>query len=551
MNTQRLIALLAFSVGCGGSDDPSIEAETDGGTLPVAPDGGADPTQPIGGGCDPMKIPSQEACVLHESLGIFVSPEGNDTNPGTRAKPLRSVGKGIEAAGLAKRRVYVCAGAYVEPTLVLQDGIAMFGNLSCASGQWAVTTQHTIVTSTSTVAARASNIATETRIEGVDLTAAAGVAPGESSIALVAEGSPGLHFVGSSLIAQDAASGANGVEGPQFPDNSAALAGEAAAPERACTPGTGPLGQTVYSCPGRATAAGGAGTCSVAGVQLATNPGGAGGASVAHEGFSIGGGVVLVRRVSNFTVPASYAENADGLPGVATAATTAGTNATYGAAATDTTPSSTIQAVTGATPGAAANGGNAPQVGSFMATGYVPADGVAGADGAPGQGGGGGAGTRPSAVGAGAYRTGTSGSGGGAGGCPGLAGTPGSGGGASIAILAFASPMRIETTLLRAGRGGTGGAGALGSLPRAGGQAGGASGSAGAAGGTGGASGWSGHGGSGPSFAVAWSGAAVAPSADSKVEFAAPREGQPALSGNGKTIPAASPGLAAAVYAIE
>ncbi len=557
MKTSSIPVILAHLIGCGSEDGTAVVANPDAATsVPASPDAGQADVPPLQGGCDNDALPSANPCVLHESIGVFVSILGNDTNPGTRALPFRTIVKGIEGGKATNRRVYVCAAAYTEPTLTLQQDVAVHGNLTCAGGQWAVGTQHTAVFSTSTVAARATGIATDTRVEGVDLTAAPGVVPGESSIALIAENSPGLHFVSGALVAQDGADGADGVEGAQVPETPAGFGGEAVAPERACTVQAGPI-VNVYACPGRSTAAGGGGTCSIAGIDVAANPGGAGGSSAPHRGLSITAPpnppLFIVRRASSFTIPVYYFENNDGLPEVGTLATTAGSRATYGSAAGDTVPTANTPAVPGAAGTDGANGAGAAQIGALAASGYVPAGGAAGANGAPGQGGGGGAGATPTSIADGAYRTGSSGAGGGAGGCAGLAGTPGSGGGASIALLATRSPMRLETTLLRASRGGIGGRGALGSGPRAGGS-GGAGGSgygAGAAGGSGGAAGWSGHGGSGPSFAVAWSGAAVVPSADSKVEVAAPREGRPALSADGKTIPTALPGLAAAIYPID
>lgn len=564
MNTSRLLALLVLTAGCGGAADDVPDSAADAGpddAGPAAPPplgSGQPEVPPLQGGCNAASQPAEDPCVLHESIGVFVSAQGNDANVGTRALPLRSLAKGMDSAKASGRRLYVCAETYAEPTLTLQQGVAVYGNLSCAGGSWAVTTQHATLASTATVAALAKDIATETRIEGLDLTAAAATTPGDSSIALIAEDAPGLHFVRSALVAQDGADGADGAAGLQFPEPGTSFDGAPAAPERTCAEAPGAI--FPYTCNGAAEAPGGTGTCRVMGVEIPTNPGGTGGAAAVHKvttTFGTFGATTVYERTKPRCFadqPCVFTANANGNPAAATAETNAGASATYGNTVSSIDPSNMTAASAGAPGQAGLDGAAGARIGQLSAGGYVPAAGAVGSNGSAGQGGGGGAGVRPHAGLANGYRTGRSGSGGGAGGCPGLAGSAGGGGGASIALLATRSPMQLETTVLRAGRGGVGGRGTLGSAPTAGGNAGVTSSGQpgpGAAGGTGGASGWSGPGGTGPSFAIVWSGAVVAPSADSKLEPAAPRDGQPALEGGGKTIPAALPGLAAAVYPME
>jgi hypothetical protein len=103
------------------------------------------------------------------------------------------------------------------------------------------------------------------------------------------------------------------------------------------------------------------------------------------------------------------------------------------------------------------------------------------------------------------YR-GLTGGAGGAGGCPALAGAAGKGGGASVAILAFESPFRLESSMIASGRGGDGGAAGFSSRPTFGSAGGSAPNDSearnGAPGGRGGNAGASGSGAGGPSFGI-------------------------------------------------
>jgi hypothetical protein len=536
-------------VACGGSDDGAASeappaAGADGGApvVVVPPD-----AAPIGGGCDVSKLPSDDACVLHESVGVFVSAKGADANDGSRLRPYATIAKGIEAAKATSRRVYVCAESYAETSLVLANGISMFGNLTCAGAIWTVGTTHAVLNASANPAARATDIVTETRIEGLDLVAPAGAASGESSIGLIVQGSNGLHFMHSAITAQSGGAGANGVEGVQFPG---AFDGEEGANVGSCTP-NGANAITPFSCPNRRQALGGAGVCEAGGVQIPTNPGGIGGAPAALAR----NGSVYEYAESRFCGVVGggtcWITNDRGYPIAGSAATATGANATY-APGRSITPSSTSIAATGAPGASGSDGANAVSLGAISAAGYLAANGVVGGNGEPGQGGGGGyaGGVTPLMfITPPQYASGPGGGGGGSGGCPGVAGSAGAGGGASIAILSSNSSLHLDGTVLTAGVGGMGGQGNLGSAPTAGGMPGVGAGSSAAAGGTGGVAGWSGHGASGPSFAIAWTTAQPVVAADSTLTVPPPSAGQAALTGNGKTIPAMPAAVAEKVHA--
>jgi hypothetical protein len=92
-----------------GFCDPVADAGGDGsvadGSLDSSVDAKAD-AEPPPPGCDtpnePLKNP--EKCLV-DSFGVFVSPTGDDGNPGTKAKPFKTLGK---ALGAKRSRVVVC-----------------------------------------------------------------------------------------------------------------------------------------------------------------------------------------------------------------------------------------------------------------------------------------------------------------------------------------------------------------------------------------------------------------------------------------------------------
>ena len=100
--------LLALAFGALSGCNPSLSNYCAPGTPECTPsDGGGGPDGPGAGrsdafpdvrGCDPSKSPSEEACVVAEAYGIFVSPAGSDGSAGTRSAPLATLGHGMDVA---------------------------------------------------------------------------------------------------------------------------------------------------------------------------------------------------------------------------------------------------------------------------------------------------------------------------------------------------------------------------------------------------------------------------------------------------------------------
>ena len=461
--TSLALVLAAFvGTACGSSSSDGASSPA-----PARPGDDAAKAPPVNG--------TPDASEITEAFGVFVAPNGRADNAGTRERPLASIQAGIDLGKRTAKRVYVCSGTFRE-ALVLADSISIIGGLDCGLSTWKLGAAPTRVEAPSSPAVRAKDIASATRIEGLDIFAPHATQPSGSSIGLLADHAKGLVIASSKITAGDGANGTDGAEGIQLVQSASARGGNAARAAICSHPDTCSfvLGSWVKPRSGYA------GTSTCAGAPghdgLPGGEGGSGGLFVSTGG--------------------SWDYYFSGLP-------TDKNAPSYGEA----------RAGTAGADGAIGTPGSA--LGALSADGYAAADGVPGTNGAPGNGGRGGRGGNPllsAGVAAPDAWRGEGGDGGGAGGCPGLAGAAGTGGGASIALALIDSPVVVDGTQLIAGKAGTAGRGTFGSDPTLGGAAG-TPWSAdpvftGRPGGQGGLAGISTNGGNGPSAAVLYSGAA-------------------------------------------
>lgn len=96
--------------------------------------------------------------------GVFVSLLGNDANPGTIDRPMRTINAAIIAARLSRidgnaRPVYVARGTYDE-TLVFQDEVSVYGAYD--PDDWSRSEDNQVTVNGGYIAAYARNISTET-----------------------------------------------------------------------------------------------------------------------------------------------------------------------------------------------------------------------------------------------------------------------------------------------------------------------------------------------------------------------------------------------------
>jgi hypothetical protein len=146
--------------------------------------------------------------------GIFVSPSGNDANPGTMAAPKRTLAAGIAAASLVDRDVYVAAGVYPE-LLTVANGVSVYGGYDSS---WqrspANTTEITgAEQAMGTLAAQATNITAPTTLQLLTLEPSDPTAPGEGSYGLEGTGDTGLVLDHVTVLAAQGTAGAAGADG--------------------------------------------------------------------------------------------------------------------------------------------------------------------------------------------------------------------------------------------------------------------------------------------------------------------------------------------------
>lgn len=383
--------------------------------------------QSSSGGCDPESTPSQDVCVITDALGVFVSPQGNDTAVGSKSDPVKTVGRALTLAKTSGKRVYACgdAGDYAESVTVgaSLDGVAVFGGFSCDDFTYVQGLKTTIVAASPT-AWIIEDLTIGAHLEDLDIQAAEASLPGESSFGLIVRDSQNVVLRRVKATAGAGAAGAKGADGVAGASGTAAGDAQDGA-DGSCSSG----GETELG--GAWTAAS---TCG--------SRGGDGG-----TGYSDG-------------------TAGDGEPGVPTTGlvTAVLDNGGSGSDDADEDGASGADGSDGA-PGAP--GAPAPLNGAFSASGFTPANGLAGSNGNPGQGGGGG-GAGPSVSN---ECRGASGGAGGMGGCGGTGGAGGGGGGASIGVFIWASSVTLDSCEFvssdggaggAGGQGGTGGAGAVG-----------------------------------------------------------------------------------------
>jgi hypothetical protein len=358
---------------------------------------------------------------LEESL--FVAPGGDDAAAGSMQAPLKTIGMAIQrATGKGKRTVLIARGAY-EETLVLPDGVSLFGGYDAATGWRRDPLDRSLraeVTAVQVVL-RAESIDRPTWVESLILRATTPALRGESTVAVLARDADSLRLRHLTLVAE---AGAPGLAGTPGSPGLRGAEGEDGAP--ACEGGLSPCG----GCGEPDFGLGGQSKCA---------DGGWGGAP------GLG------------AVPG---EDGEQMPG-------GGVGGAGGAAGTPGLPGS---GGSGGTPGTDGAGGHG--------RGWIGGDGLwRGTDGNPGAAGssggsGGGGGGGGGAIAGDCPIYGGAGAGGGAGGCGGGGGGGGQGGGGSIALLLIDSSLTVEHCVFQTDGGGAGGAGAPGGAPGVGGRSG-------------------------------------------------------------------------------
>ncbi len=391
---------------------------------------------------------------------VYASPDGSDSNPGTREQPKQTIAAAIAAAAESDASVHLAQGIYGE-TVALVGGVGLFGGFQAGSWNRDPALFPTII-SGGTTAVTGSAEASEVRIDGLTIRSADATEPGGSSYAVVLRGSQTITFHGCTIEAGSSASGTGGQDGGPGTSGSSGEPGSPGSCDDSAAPGAG----------------------------------GAGGAGQPYSGGKGGGGGFLPLFVGEDGGSGSGPDS--GVGGIG-----GGPLNARGLAGEPGGPGE---------PGPDGFGG--AELGTLNDAVYVPSNGSSGGAGGPGSGGGGGGGSSGGAGSDLVPGAGNGGGGGGGGGGPGTGASGGSGGGGSFGlVLVNTSGIVISQCVVRTEGGGSGGAGGAGGAGGLGGPSGsgerecrleiGAAGGGGV-GGAGGRGGHGGGGGGGPSIGIAW-----------------------------------------------
>ncbi len=412
-----------------------------------------------------------------EKRMVFVDgSKGQDSWGGTQDKPKRTIQAAITFAAADQKRdcVIVAAGTYLE-TLSFKSGIHVWGGYDPAKG-WKVNPMLATMVWGGSMGATAVNVSAATTVGRLDIHAAAGQKPGESSIGLFVSKSPGLSLVDVKLSAAAGAAGSNGICGGVGTAGKSGLGGVDGCFSSSVPP------------------------CNTWGTDNTCPDDPAPGAEPKVPTCGGRGDALPDFQVTADEVALGFDGKDEGEP---SCCFLAGKDAfgKGGAAGTDKQPGKPGQDGSPGKSGTDGKGGSGGMVGS---PGWLAAAGTPGGDGLDGCGGGGGGmgGRRPDAM-LTCDAEGGGGGGGGSGGRAGYGGQEGIGGGGSIALLLHKSSIQVVAGVMTAGNGGKGGNGGSGGAGGPGGKGG-----AGAGGYEGSASGGNGgHGGKGGNGGAAGGGA--------------------------------------------
>jgi hypothetical protein len=346
------------------------------------------------------------------SKAIFVSKNGNDLNPGTRALPKLTVQAAINAASVVMNHVYISEGTYDE-SITLNNGISLFGGYSANNNwvrgaQFPVTIRSNIINNGRIITVTGNNITNPTTLAYLTIQGRDTNVQSTSVYAMHCTNCTALTIRTATLLGGSAGPGAPGSAGAQ---------GD--------TGGNGANGQN--------------GTCDA---NINGAPGGPGGSSTCNRGGGYGG------------TGGRYGSNrgTDGLPG--------NFGSSGGSAGNGGDPGRAGNPGTNGAPGGPGTHGSGGNGGAVQLNFWVSANGSAGTAGEDGNGGGGGGGGGGQGCTFCDDGNGNGGGGGGAGGCAGGGGGGGSGGGSSFGLfLVNSTGITLINTTVTSGNGGTGGTG--------------------------------------------------------------------------------------------
>ncbi|MCL2722903.1 MAG: hypothetical protein FWD69_00555 [Polyangiaceae bacterium] len=486
MRTISVLAMLGGILVVGAAHAACYKTTCEGyGTCPYPDDYSKDATPDVNipDGCDATADPKDFPACLIDSYAVFIdSNNGDDSAPGTKTSPVKTITHALTLLG-DKPRIYICGDGTLTEHVELASTISLVGGYDCS---WTYTGQKPKISPTTIGPALTLTKLDQVIISDLAFEAQSATNPGESSIAVIANQS-NVNFKRCDLRAGAGQNGRDGNAG-------------VASTNYDTTKTRAPTGNSATGSTGGDSQDCSTNRCAT-GPQSGGGQGGTGGADSTNgtDGTPNNGG--------GKSGTANMDCGSGGLGGK-------GGDGTSGQSGT--TP-------TAPTPGMVTSGS-----GALGAEGiWMPAMSQTGILGSVGQGGGGGGGGDPG--------DGSAAGGGGGGGCGGCGGSPGTAaqaGGASIALISYRSQVTLAGCTLTAGQAGNGGQGAAGQSGQLGGFGGDqkSPGCQGGAGGKGGDGGSSAGGSGGIAAGILWTG--DAPPTTESTNITPGYKGNPGVGGN-------------------
>ncbi|WP_437625523.1 hypothetical protein [Sorangium sp. So ce1151] len=381
-----------------------------------------------------------------DECGVFVSEQGDDTSPGTKEAPVKTLQHAIGLAThgprngqAATRRVYACGGLF-EEAIALPSGVDLWGGRLCGDGGWWYEGSFDRPDHPTTIAPPVGIPLQVIQGEGIStifgvrvLAAEASAEDRKSSIAMILNHGAKARVMSSDVIAGNGKDGEAGKDAPSFRAMGGVEGNDGAS---ACTADAAMGALPVV-------------TVCDDGIESTGGYGGDGGLDVGGDG------------APGRPEPAENPED-------------------FGGAGLGAGSDPCTRGKDGAPGTSRGRAGGALGEGYLNKYGWIGVLGEDGETGGVGQAGGGGGGSKSRgpmyACPTSQPQSGAAGGSGGSGGCGGKGGWGGGYGGASIAIVALEdTELELAATLVVAGnggKGGVGGTGQLGGIGKAGGDGG-------------------------------------------------------------------------------
>ena len=152
--------------------------------------------------------PSAESCLVSDQYAVFVDGTAAAAGDGTQAKPFRTIGNALTAAG--GKLILVCDTTYTEQ-VTLTAGARLYGGFKCSDWSYDAGQRAVVAPSSEGYALEVDSVTEPVVIEDVEFHAADASTAGASSVAAFVSGAKDVTLRRDKLVAGAGKAGADGV----------------------------------------------------------------------------------------------------------------------------------------------------------------------------------------------------------------------------------------------------------------------------------------------------------------------------------------------------